>query len=248
VKAAFRNTNEKHHMESLSNPFQACKNIVLKPNGVFAKIKTTDNWSWVPFFLVAGATFLTIYSYLNVVDINWFIDSMLQLIAKDVSPAEVKAMRDGMEQGNVLLFSLSLGLMFKIVLFNAFMAAYLNQCAKMDEVCVQGFTDWFGFCWWISLPLVAVQLLTCVVIWFSQSPQLSQTVLELTSLAFIFSVDIRSPWFGLFESLKLEYIWIIYLTTVGLSQWTSLAKKQIYRIAIGPYVLIWGLWLLLLLF
>jgi hypothetical protein len=235
-------------MESLSNPLQACKNIVLKPNGVFAKIKVTDNWSWVPFFLVTGATFLSLYSYLNVVDMSWLIESMLQLIAKDVSPAEIKAMRDGMEQGNILLFSLSFGMMFKIVLFNAFMAAYLNICSKADEECVQGYTDWFGFCWWTSLPLVAVSLISCIVIWLSQSPNLSQVVLEPTSLAYIFSVDLRSPWFGLFESLKLEYIWIIYLTTVGLSQWTNLAKNKIFRIAIGPYVLVWGLWFALLLF
>lgn len=235
-------------MESLSNPLQACKNIVLKPNGVFAKIKVTDNWSWVPFFLVTGATFLSLYSYLNVVDMSWLIESMLQLIAKDVSPAEIKAMRDGMEQGNILLFSLSFGMMFKIVLFNAFMAAYLNICSKVDEECVQGYTDWFGFCWWTSLPLVAVSLISCIVIWLSESPNLSQVVLEPTSLAYIFSVDLRSPWFGLFESLKLEYIWIIYLTTVGLSQWTNLAKNKIFRIAIGPYVLVWGLWFALLLF
>lgn len=234
-------------MESVNNPLQACRNIVLKPNGVFAKLRTTDNWSWIPFLLITGAMFLSIYSYISSVDTGWFVDAMLQLIAKDLSPAEIKNMRDMMEQGNILLFSLSVGTLIKIVIFNAIMAAYLNICSKIDEECVQGFTDWFGFCWWTSLPLVAVSLISCIAIWLSTNDKLSQVVLEPTSLAYIFSVDLLSPWFSFFASVKLEYIWIIYLTTVGLSQWTTIAKNKIALIAIGPYAFVWLFWLFLLL-
>ena len=235
-------------MEAVNNPFQACRDIILKPNGVFAKLKVTDNWSWIPFLLVIGCALLSVYSYLAAVDTEWLRDTLLQMTAKDISPAERKAMSDMMAQGDILLFSMSFGMVAKLLIFNAIMAAYLNICSKMDEECVQGFTDWFGFCWWTSLPLVAVSLISVLLTIFSQSAQISQLVLEPTSLAFIFSIDFDSPWLGLFGSLKLEYLWVIYLTTVGLNQWTGMSMTKIYRIALAPYVLVWGLWLLVLLF
>ncbi|WP_340679326.1 YIP1 family protein [Paraglaciecola sp.] len=235
-------------MEAVNNPFQACRDIILKPNRVFAKIRVTDNWSWIPFLLVTGCAILSVYSYLTAVDIEWLRDSFLALTANDLSPAETKAIRDMMGQGSVLLFSMSVGMVIKLIVFNAIMAAYLNMCSKADDECVQGFTDWFGFCWWTSLPLVAVSLMSCLLTMFAQTGQISQLVLEPTSLAYIFSVDINSAWFGFLGSLKLEYIWIIYLTTVGLNQWTSLSMPKIYRIALAPYVLIWSLWLLIMLF
>ena len=235
-------------MQAVTNPFQACRDIILKPNRVFAKLKVTDNWSWIPFFLVTGFAVLSVYSYLAAVDIEWLRDTFLALTTKDLSPAEIKAMRDMMGQGNVLLFSMSFGMVIKLIIFNAIMAAYLHMCCKSDEECVQGFTDWFGFCWWTSLPLVVVSLISCLVTMLSSTSQISQLVLEPTSLAFIFSLEMGSAWFGLFGSLKLEYIWTVYLTTVGLSQWTNLTRTKIYRIAIAPYVLIFSLWLLLILF
>lgn len=233
-------------MEAVTNPFQACRDIILKPNGVFAKLKITDNWSWIPFLLVTGFAVLSVYSYLAAVDIGWLRDSLLALTAKDLSPAEIKAMRDMMGQGNILLFSMSFGMVIKLIIFNAIMAAYLHICSKADDECVQGFTDWFGFCWWTSLPLVAVSLLSCLLTMLAPNGQISQLVLEPTSLAYIFSIDMGSAWFGILGSLKLEYIWTIYLTTVGLSQWTNIAKAKVYRIAVAPYVLILGLWLVLL--
>lgn len=235
-------------MEAVTNPFLACRDIVLKPNRVFATIKVTDNWSWIPFLLVVGCAVLSVYFYMAAVDQEWLRDAMVQMTAKDLSPAERKAMRDMMGQGDVLLFSMSFGIVLKLIIVNAFMAAYLHMCSKLDDECVQGFTDWYGFCWWTSLPLVAVSLLSCVLSLSASSPQISQLVLEPTSLAYIFSVDLESPWMGLLGSLKLEYIWTIYLTTVGLSQWTNLTLAKIYRIALAPYVLIWGLWVLFLLF
>lgn len=234
-------------MELVSNPFQACKEIVLKPNKVFAQLRITDNWSWIPFIIISFFSVLSVYLYLHTVDIEWYRDFILSITAANLSPNEQHAMRE-LLQADTLLYSMSFGMIFKVIIFNAIMAAYLNLCCKSDDECVQGYTDWYGFCFWINLPIVAVSLLSCLFILLSSTPQLSQLILEPTSLAFIFSVEIGSPLFGLMESLRLEYIWIIYLTIVGLNQWTQLSKQKIYTIAFAPYLLIWGLWLLSTLF
>lgn len=234
-------------MELVNNPFQACREIILKPNKVFATLRTKDNWSWIPFLLTSFFSILSVYLYLNHIDIEWYREFIIQITAGNLSPNEQKAMRE-MLQPNTLLFSLSFGMVFKLILFNAIMAAYLFICCKADEECIQGYTDWFGFCWWINLPLIIVSLLGCILISLSSSEQLSQLILEPTSLAYLFSAEIGTPLFGFLESLRLEYIWIIYLTIVGISQWTHFSKNKIYTIAIAPYAVIWGLWLIALLF
>ena len=50
-------------MDKPSNPLQACLDIVLTPNRVFAKLAKTDNWSWIPFLLVVINSVLPIYFY-----------------------------------------------------------------------------------------------------------------------------------------------------------------------------------------
>jgi hypothetical protein len=65
-----------------------------------------------------------------------------------------------------------------------------------------------------------------------------------TSLAFIFSVEMHSSWASLMQAIRLESVWVMYLTAVGLSQWTQLPVKKTYMIAIAPYVLIWASWAL----
>jgi hypothetical protein len=87
-----------------------------------------------------------------------------------------------------------------------------------------------------------------VVVLLAQDNQLSPVAMAPTSLAFIFSVDMTSQWSSLMQSIRLESIWMMYLTTVGLSQWTNFSANRNYTIAIAPYLIIWGIWTLFIIF
>jgi hypothetical protein len=235
-------------MQQVSNPFQAMKDIITKPNQVFATINEVHNWSWIPFLLIAVTGAIPIYMYFNFVDFAWYNELMVQSVAGDLSPAEQSTVRNAMADQSQSLWAGVFGSVLVVIISNAILAAYFNFVTKSDEECVQGYTDWYGFAWWISLPTVVCSLLSIVVVALAQDTQLSPESLAPTSLAFIFSVDINSQWASLMQSIRLESIWVMYLTAVGLSQWTQFPAKKNNILAVAPYLTIWGVWTLFIVF
>ncbi|MGO4894606.1 YIP1 family protein [Flavobacterium sp. W21_SRS_FM6] len=234
-------------MESVNNPFQACFNILLKPNGVFAKVRMTHNWSWIPFLLIMSVAVLPELYYFSTVDIDWYRELMVQTTAANISPSEQNVIRQSLNK-EVLLWSGTFGAALSLIIANVILALYLNFCAKADEECVEGFTDWYGFCWWVSLPTIFVSILGLLAIALSESNQILPTAVHPTSIAYFLSIEMSSAWYGLCQSIRIEHFWYMYLTTVGLAQWTQLSKQRITVIAIAPYAIIWGIWLLTMIF
>lgn len=232
-------------MQQVSNPFSAMKEIVTRPNRVFATINDIHNWSWLPFIIIAVVSALPLYIYFNFVDFTWYNDLIVQSVTGDLSPAEQSAVRNAMPDQAQSVWTGVFGTVFGLIIGNALLALYLNIVTKSDEECVQGYTDWYGFTWWVSIPTIISSLLAVVIVLFASDPQLSPISLAPTSLAFIFSVEMSSPWSALMQAIRLETVWVIYLITVGLSQWTQLPAKKNYTIAIAPYAIIWGVWALI---
>jgi len=231
-------------MQQVSNPFQAMKDIFVKPNQVFATISETHNWSWIPFICIAVIGALPIYMYFNFVDFSWYTELMVQAMAGDLSPAEQNVFRNVMADQSQSLWTGVFGSVLMLLVSNGILALYLNVVTKADEECVQGYTDWYGFSWWVSIPVIVSSLLGILVVLVAQDTQLSPVSMAPTSLAFIFSVEMHSSWASLMQAIRLESVWVMYLTAVGLSQWTQLPVKKTYMIAIAPYVLIWASWAL----
>jgi len=235
-------------MQQVSNPFQAMKDIITKPNQVFATINEVHNWSWIPFLLIAVTGAIPIYMYFNFVDFAWYNELMVQSVAGELSPAEQSSVRNAMADQAQSLWAGVFGSVLVIVISNAILALYFNFVTKSDEECVQGYTDWYGFAWWISLPTIVCSLISIVVVALAQDNQLSPVSLSPTSLAFIFAIDMNSQWASLTQSIRLESIWVMYLTAVGLSQWTNFSPKKNYTLAIAPYLAIWIIWMLFIVF
>ncbi|MGJ8681131.1 YIP1 family protein [Paraglaciecola sp.] len=233
-------------MELVSNPIQAMQDIFTKPNRVFATIAKTHNWSWLPFLLVSISSALPVYYYFGFVDFDWYRNMVIETSAGDLSPAELDMMRQAMQQTQILWVSV-VGVILSSVIANAVLALYLNFATRSDEECVQGFTDWYGFTWWVSLPTLVISLITIIIILLASDNQLSPTALGPTSLAFILGIEMNSAWFSLTQAIRLESIWVMYLIAVGLSQWTQLPTNRTYVMACAPFILIWGVWTVIVL-
>jgi hypothetical protein len=235
------------YMQQVSNPFQAMKDIIVKPNQVFATISETPNWSWIPFLFIVIIGAIPTYMYFNFVDFSWYTELMVQAMAGDLSPAEQNVFRNLMSDQAQSLWTGVFGSVVMLLITNAIVALYLNIVTKADEECVQGYTDWYGFSWWVSMPVIVSSLIGIVVVLVAQDNQLTPVSMAPTSLAFIFSVEMNSSWASLMQSIRLESVWVMYLIAVGLSQWTELSTRKTYVIAIAPYLLIWAIWALIVL-
>jgi hypothetical protein len=233
-------------MDKVSNPLQACKDIFLKPNGVFTAIEDSHNWSWLPFLIVLATSILPAYLYFNFVDFQWYTQLMVDTSYANVSPGEQEAFRNSLSQEQMPTIT-SFMVFFGLIITNALVAMYLNVTTKVDEECVQGFTDWYGFTWWVSMPTVVNSIIALLVVTLASDTQLAPISLSPTSLAYVFNSDMSSDWFALLQSIRIDTVWTMYLITVGLSRWTNIAAQKTYVIAIAPYAVIWGVWALVVL-
>ncbi len=230
-------------MQAVANPLQACSEIFFKPNGVFATLNVKHNWSWIPFLLVIIMAILPTYLYFNFVDFDWYRDLIIATNYGDSSPNEQQMMRANMSINGMMLVG-TVGGFIGYVLMNAIIATYLNLMTRNDETNTNGFTDWYGFTWWISMPVIFSAFIAIVVIALASDHQLSPVSLSPTSLAFLLGLEMDSDWFGLAQTVRLESFWTIYLMTVGISQWTSFSSKKALITACIPNALLWSIWTL----
>lgn len=225
----------------IKTPLDAILAIILKPNRVFARIKNTGNWSWVPFLFLIIMASLPALLYFNTVEMDWYVTTMVDLQYGDISPAEKNQYMQFMSQQQQNLAAITATLIiFWLAIINAVFAFYLYKITQADPENVMSFGDWYGFTWWASLPLAFVSIITSLIILVVGHPQLMPDYLAPLSLAFVLDIPLNSAWYSLFQSISLEVFWAIYLTAVGVSQWTNLPTKQCYMIAIAPAVIIWG--------
>ncbi|MDF2180257.1 YIP1 family protein [Aliiglaciecola sp. CAU 1673] len=228
-------------MRSVNDPFTACYAVLFKPNQVFATLARANNWSWIPFLLLMLMSVLPAFIYFNVVDFEWYRDFIISQQFADISPAEQENVRRNLTPGGMItltLFTSALGL----IALNALQAMYLNTMARMDQEQVHGFADWFGLMWWVSLPAVVGNMLSLLILVLSGNDQFPPAQLSVTSLSYWLSVPMDSPWFTLAQVIRLESFWSIYLIAVAITKWTNIRSNTAWNIAIGPYVVIWGLW------
>ncbi|QJR79883.1 YIP1 family protein [Alteromonas pelagimontana] len=231
-------------MHNVSNPLQACNDIFFRPNGVFRAVAEKDNWSWFPFFIVIVLAIVPTYFYLNFVDFSWYADQIMHSQYGDLSPVEQEQFRQNMTLNSAMIFGLS-ATVIGFIAINALVAVYLNLATKADKDNLHGFTDWYGFTWWAAMPTVINSLIAMFLILLADDHQLYPSVLAPLSAAYVFGMDMGSSWYGFAQSFRLDNIWGIYLTVVGIKQWTSFTTKKATIIGVAPYVIIWSVWIII---
>ncbi|XOV78672.1 MAG: Yip1 family protein [Aestuariibacter sp.] len=231
----------------ITSPWQACTDIILKPNRVFAKLQDTANWSWLPFIIVTFFSILPVYLYFSMIDFQWYTELVINAQYADISPSEQDMIRSNMQQEQMLtltVFSTLIGL----ILLNAVQAFYLYKITQIDDQNTHSYGDWYGFTWWISLPVVLTAIIALIMIQLFGGAQMPPSDINPTSLAYLLNIEMSSDWYGLAQTVRIESFWAAYLAAVGISQWTRLNSKQCYIIALAPLAIIWGVWTLFIVF
>ncbi|TRY29361.1 YIP1 family protein [Aliiglaciecola sp. M165] len=234
-------------MDAITNPFQACIKIFLKPSLVFDTINQKDNWSWIPFLFSMAFVFIPVFWYFNFVDFDWYVDFVINASAGDLSPAEQDNMRALMNQSVLMYGSLTFIVIYQLGI-NALLAIYLHLATKSDENNLNGFTDWYGFTWWVTLPSVISFIASVLVIAFAASNQISLAAVNPLALSYWLGLDDTSDWFGITNMVRPDFFLSLYLIAVGVSRWTSFESKKVYAVTLTPFAIIFTLWTLLLIF
>ena len=228
-------------MSNVTNPIQALSEIFYKPAEVFDALNVKHNWSWIPFILVILLAVTPTYLYFGFVDFDWYEDLIISLSAADTSPNEQQLMRDSMSPGAMQIFAVVSGIIVPVI-FSAIVATYLNLVTKNDEQNTNGFTDWYGFTWWTSLPTLFNGFIAILLIVMASDHQLTPNSLYPLSIVYILNIGLDSDWIQWAQMINIPAIWGIYLTGVGITRWTSIQGTKAYLIAAAPYLVILTVW------
>ena len=224
-----------------TNSLQACLDILLSPQNTFDTLKDKKGWSWAPFLLVIVTTVALFLYYFTTVDFEWMIDQMLEQMAsqKDMSSDELQATQDYMTKTS-MTWSSTLGGAIGIIVINAIMAVYFYLTTKVSSPNELTYGAWYGFSWWVSMPIVVSYFLGALVIAFSSEGMVSLQDLSPTSLGFL--AESSSVWHSFAGSLNLFSLWSIALGTIGLSSWLNIPSKKAFIIAVAPSLVIYAIW------
>lgn len=232
-------------MQEISNPFQAISETFFRPNGVFRKLATTDNWSWVPFFILMSMSLVPVYLYFQTIDFDWYRNFIADMQLGDVSPAEKEAFTERMTQGFVM-WSTIVSVFLGVIILNAIYAGYLTFMARNDEKSVQGFTDWYGMTWWTALPSLLTSFAALLVLVMASTHEIDPASLSPLTFTWIFGLTPDSAFYNIGQ-FRLDMLWSIYLTAVAIGQWTSFSNKKAWLVAAAPVTIIYGIWLVFVL-
>jgi hypothetical protein len=237
-------------MKMSSNPLQACLDTLLSPSVAFDTIKEKKGWSWLPFILLTSTSFCLFMYYFNVVDFAWLKEQMLNQAAasKPMTDDELKTISSFYVK-DTMMWSTAVGGAVAMIFFNLISAIYYHIATKVSAGSEYKFTQWYGFAWWASFPVIVSTLLSALVVFFAADGMVSMQDLQPTSLnSLLFSVEPSHAWFSLLEGISIFSFWTIFVASVGLRSWLNLTSKKALIIAAAPQVLIYGLWALYIMF
>ncbi|QIZ76837.1 YIP1 family protein [Ferrimonas lipolytica] len=232
-------------MTQISSPIHALAQMLLHPTAVMKQVKAVRYWSWIPFLLQLVVTVGVSTLYFYSVDWSWYQQQFVLPSLSNLAPAEIEMALEFSKPSTFVISSAMTGLLFTPAIVAA-LAFYLSKMTQMDEDNIQGFTDWYGLCWWMQLPLVISALIGVGMIVAGSERIDPLLVLAPLSLANLASIGADSAWYNLASSVSLLGLWVMVLQYKGVRAWTKLGPLMTLLIVLLPYAVCYGIWLSLI--
>lgn len=231
--------NEHENANAVTNPIQACNDIFVRPSEVFKALAVKDNWSWLPFILIAVISCLPAYLYFSVIDYSWYVDVQLSVLAPDSSPAELEMQRSYMGTAESAQSSALYLTPVMLVIVSAMSALYYTVVTRNDDKSIHSFMDWYGVQWWTMMPyIIGAVVSLAILVMTDPGSELSPAVMAPLSLSFILGIDITNPWLSVMNEIRVDRIWGIVLGASCLQQWTNFSQKKAYIVATIPSIVL----------
>lgn len=223
-----------------SSALTTATNIIASPNEAFASIKTHPT-IWLPLLLlIVGYTAISM-TYMNSVDIGWFVDQQLQASTADLTDEQ-------REQATARAASISpmvLGAIgsvtgsIVIVLWLFLYSLYLTgvSFATNDGVKLK---QWFALMTWCALPILLGIIAQIVNVEFRDARFLAQD--EINPLSFRNLLSIDTAGLNAFQRVLLGIdpttLWSLILSIFGYQFFTNRSVGTSATIVLAPVVLI----------
>ena len=222
--------------------FNAMVDIVASPGKALDEIKGHTAWLWWPLLIsmaLACGLFLYYYSW---VDFDWLIEETIRQIPAEDRAASADAVRSFMTPRTSIVSTVIAIVVMTFVIY-LIEAVYFHLVNKLTTGAQIGFGQWFSFAAWTAFVGIFGALAGFVVILLADSNQMAQDSLQVLSINnLLLHAGPDDPWFRWGNSLTLINFWMLALMSIGYARWTGASMVKSAIIACLPWVLIFGIW------
>ncbi len=226
--------------------FNALVDIIAAPAKALDEVRHHVSWLWWPLGISLLVTVSVFVFYFNWVDFDWMIDEMVRTLPPGTDPAAGDQMRSFLTPGRQTGFAV-VGIVVMTFLIYAIQSTYLHLVNKVAGDSSLRFGQWFAFSAWTAFPGVFQAIAMLVVILMADGNQVAQhDLMPLSFQSLFIHAEPGSSWFTWGNSISLINIWMLGLMTLGIMRWTGAGLVKALIIACTPWVLIFGIWALMI--
>lgn len=226
--------------------FNAMVDIVASPGRALDEIKQHTSWLWWPLLisLVMGCGLMAYYY--NWVDFPWLVEETIRQMPAESRAEGADAVRNFMKPTTSMWTTIAAIIIMTLIIY-AIQSVYLHLANKLITGAEIGYGQWFSFSTWTAFVGVFGALAAFVTIFMNDTNQLPQQSLQVLSMnSLFFHASAGDPWFTWASSLGLINFWTLFLMSIGYARWTGTTLVKASIIACLPWVLIFGIWALMI--
>lgn len=224
--------------------FQNLINIITSPQEAFNSLKEKPT-VLVPLLIIIVMSALVQILYFSNVDKEFFIDQTVEQAMRLVNVPESQ-IREGLADtdpaSSRIRYAIAVAIFLPFVL--AISAGYFAFISKFTSDGI-GFKKWYSLVTWTGIITVFSALAAIVVILMSADGRIAQSQLQPFSLNnLIFQTGGRFQ--TMLSSIGLTQFWTLGLMTLGYQNWTGKSITTSGIIVTVPYLVIYGIWVLII--
>ncbi|MES2048707.1 MAG: YIP1 family protein [Pseudomonadota bacterium] len=211
--------------------------MFLEPSRAFSAVEKRS-MVWLPLTLTLLSTTVILLWYFQSVDFAWLLDRMTATIP---DPAAREKVASFMTKSTMQTSGVA-GAFVVTFLVYILMAAYFLLVAKIRKL-EFGFTKWFSFVAWASVPSLLLLPLAGMQILLAHNGQIGLDQLNPVTLnQLVFHIEMGRPWASLLDSINIASIWTAVLMVVGFQTWSKSSRSSSVMVVAIPYAVIYAVW------
>lgn len=213
-------------------------NIFTAPQAAFAAIKIRPN-PWLPLIAIILANCIVQFTYTQVVDLGWLIDT--QLANADMTEEQRAQAVEGalrippLAYGFIAAIPSAIGI---LAIFSLFALYYTGvSFATNDGI---KFGQWLALIAWCSLPSVLGQIASLVNLLVNDARFMPAQALNPLSFGSLLAIEAEGANFveSILLALDVTTLWSVVLLILGYQAFTQRSAGMAALVVLAPYVLI----------
>jgi hypothetical protein len=220
--------------------------ILVAPNQVFGRLKEKPTW-FLPLLLVFLMTASVQLGFFSLVDSEYLLDQLVeQSLQPGITERDLRAtLQVQVDNKTLLIFSSVIGVLIGLLLVMAIKAAYFLLISKLTDKIIS-YKSWYSLVAWCSVPSIFTALAAWLVI-FSSGRMIDIEALNPLNLNYL-TVNTEGVFSSWLRAIDLIAIWGLVLVIMGYQSFTSCSTTKASIIVLTPYILIFGIWAISIVF